>query len=463
MQIFSIFKFLFRLAFFLAAYVASAQGVTGTWKGTLKAPTTELPIVFHISEDSGAYSSKMDSPSQGATGIPMTKTTYENNELTIVFDQAQIEYKAKLVEGMLKGTFTQAGYEMTLNLTQGEAPKAKPQEPKAPFPYAIEDVYFKNDKAEGIKFAGTLTMPKNVKNPPVAILVSGSGPQNRDEELLGHKPFLVLADHLSRQGIAVLRYDDRGTAESEGEFEGATSFDFADDAEAALTYLKTRTDVDTKKIGFIGHSEGGLIAPIIAARNKDVAFCVLLAGPGVSGKEVLLTQGKKGAELNGTDAKDIEIAMPISAKIYDICANYKGDDSKKEIKALFEQMRDQMTSEKSKAELSDQAISAQVNMITSPWMRAFLGYDPQTSLKKVKCPVLAVNGEKDFQVISKLNLDAIEKGLSHNKDVTIKEFKDLNHLFQTSETGAFAEYAQIEETFSPIALNFVSNWIKERF
>lgn len=464
MQSAAIFKIVFKLAFFLATVVASAQDISGTWKGDLKVQSMELPLAFNVSEDNGAFSATMDSPQQGAFGIPMDSATFKDNVLTIVFNQARIEYTATLVEGSLKGTFKQAGQEYPLILTKGEAvKKGKPQDPKEPYPYAAEEVFFKNEKAGGIKLAGTLTLPNGVKNPPVAILISGSGPQNRNEELLGHKPFLVLADYLTREGIAVLRYDDRGVAKSEGKFEEGTSFDFADDAEAAMKYLQTRTDVDTKKIGFVGHSEGGLIAPIIAARNKDVAFCVLLAGPGVSGKEILLTQGKKASELEGYPVSDIEVSQKFSGKIYDICANYKGESSKEEIKALYEEMKTKMTSQKSQEELTDEAINAQVEMITSPWMLKFLGYDPQTSLPKVDCPVLAVNGEKDFQVISKLNLDAIQKGLKHNKDVTIKEFKDLNHLFQTSETGAFSEYAKIDETFAPVALNFVSNWIKERF
>ncbi|WP_430411568.1 alpha/beta hydrolase family protein [Kordia sp.] len=466
MQSFTLYKIVFTIAFFLATVVASAQDISGTWKGALNIQGMELPLALNISQAEGTYTATLDSPQQNAFGIPIDKTTFEANKLTILQNQMGMEYTATLTDGVLKGTFKQSGQVFPLELTKGEkvTKPVRPQEPKKPYPYASEEVIFKNAKAENIKLAGTLTLPKDVKNPPVVILITGSGPQNRDQELLGHKTFLVVSDHLTRQGIAVLRYDDRGTAKSEGNFSVATSFDFATDVEAAIAYLQTRSDVvDVQKIGLVGHSEGGLIAPIVAARNKDVAFCVLLAGPGVDGKEVLLTQGKKGAELNGTDPKDIEISMPISAKIYSICANYKGESSKKEIKTLFEEMRDKMTTQKSKDELTDNAISQQVEMITSPWMRAFLGYDPQTSLPKVTCPVLAVNGEKDFQVLPALNLNAIEKGLKHNKDVTIKQFENLNHLFQTAKTGAFSEYATIEETFSPVALEYISDWINERF
>lgn len=466
MQSFTIFKIIFRLAFFLATVITSAQEISGTWKGVLKTQGMEFPLAFNISEANGIYTTTMDSPQQGAFGIPTNGTTFKDNELTIIQIQSGIEYTATFTDDTLKGIFKQGGQEFPLDLTKGEktVKKVKPQEPKKPYPYVSEEVTFENAKAGNIKFAGTLTLPKDVKNPPVVILITGSGPQNRDQELLGHKTFLVLSDHLTRQGIAVLRYDDRGTAKSEGDFSTATSFDFASDVEAAMAYLQTRSDVvNVNKIGLVGHSEGGLIAPIVAARNKNVAFCVLLAGPGVSGKEILLTQGKKAAELEGYSASDIAISQEISAKIYDICADYKGEVSKEKIAALFQELKTRMTSEKVQQELTDAALKRQLEMITSPWMRALLGYNPKTSLQKVNCPVLAVNGEKDFQVLPELNLNAIEKGLKHNKDVTIKQFKDLNHLFQTSETGAFSEYATIEETFAPVALNFVSKWINERF
>ncbi|QHI37072.1 Esterase EstD [Kordia antarctica] len=466
MQLTTIFRLVFKLAFFLATVIASAQEISGTWKGELKIQGMELPLAFNISETDGTYTTTMDSPMQNAFGIPTNGTTFKDNELIILQTQSGIEYTATFTDETFKGIFKQGGQEYPLDLIKGEknVKKDKPQEPKKPYPYVSEEVTFKNATAGNIKFAGTLTLPKDVKNPPVVILITGSGAQNRDQELLGHKTFLVLSDHLTRQGIAVLRYDDRGTAKSEGDFSVATSFDFASDVEAAMTYLQTRNDVvDVNKIGLVGHSEGGLIAPIVAARNKNVAFCVLLAGPGVSGKEILLTQGKKAAELEDYPASDIAISQEISAKIYDICADYKGEASKEKIAALFQELKGKMTSEKAQRELTDTALKGQLKMITSPWMRAFLGYNPQTSLKKVTCPILAVNGEKDFQVLPALNLNAIEKGLKNNSDVTIKQFKDLNHLFQTSETGALSEYAKIEETFAPVALNYVSEWINARF
>lgn len=462
----SFIKLIFKLAFLLGAMFASAQDISGTWKGNLSVQGMELPIVFNISQSDDGYTTTLDSPKQGAYDLPTDKTVLDGSTLTITYAQIGMEYTAIFANGKLQGTFKQLGQTFPLNMTKGEkeTKKVKPQEPKKPYPYIAEEVTFENAKAGNIKLAGTLTLPKDVKNPPVAILISGSGPQDRNEELLGHKPFLVLADHLTRQGIAVLRYDDRGTAKSEGDFASATSFDFATDVEAAMAYLQTRSDVvDINKIGLIGHSEGGLIAPIVAARNNNIAYCVLLAGPGVDGKTVLLTQGKRAAELEGYPAQDIAASQEASAKLYAITANYKGEASKKEMKAILHDLKTKITSEKGKAELTDDVINQQVEAFTSPWMRTFMSYNPQVSLQKVNCPVLAVNGEKDFQVLPKMNLEGIKKGLQHNKDVTIKEFKNLNHLFQTSETGAFSEYANIEETFAPVALNFVSDWINARF
>lgn len=456
-------KLILQLAVFLATFFATAQDITGSWNGTLKVQGQELPLTFNISEKDGAYTSTMDSPAQGAMGIPTDKTSFENNVLIIELNQFQIRYKATFEDNILKGAFFQGGMPMTLDLTKGKkVGNMRPQEPKAPFSYASEEVQFTNEKAGNIKLSGTLTLPKNVENPPVAILISGSGPQDRNSQLLGHKPFLVLSDHLTKKGIAVLRYDDRGFAKSEGDFSAATSFDFADDVEAAIAYLQTRKDVvDTNKIGLIGHSEGGLIAPIVASRNDNVAFCVLLAGPGVSGKEILMTQSKRGQELEGENAEAIEKAQEISSKIYNLILNKKDANIDNQLKGLFQEMR--ALSPKMKRELSDQVITQQIKMLQSPWMTAFMAHDPKPYLEKINCPTLAVNGEKDFQVMPDLNLGAIEKALQGKKDVTIHEFNNLNHLFQTSETGAFDEYATIKETFAPVALEYISNWISERF
>ncbi|NOQ91506.1 MAG: alpha/beta hydrolase [Flavobacteriaceae bacterium] len=451
---------------FLGVINLSAQDITGSWNGILKVQSIEIPVVFHISKVNGLYTSTMDSPSQGAMGLSTDKTILKNDTLKIEMSKLGVVYEGTFDDELIKGVFTQGGMPIPLELVRGNyKQKKKFQEPTKPYPYLSEEVSFINSKANNIKLAGTLTLPKGVKNPPVAILITGSGAQNRNEEILGHKPFLVLSDFLTKKGIAVLRYDDRGVEKSEGNFSTATSFDFASDVEAAINYIKTRNDViNVNKIGLIGHSEGGMIAPIVASKNKDVSFIVLLAGPGITGKEVLITQTRKAFELNGISEKDIELNEKYSKKIYDVCLDYKGEKSKQKIIAIFNEMKN-TSSEVIKAQLTNEAIQQQIKTITSLWMLTFIKFDPIEYLSKVNCPVLAINGAKDSQVLSKINLKGIEYGLkmANNKDVTINELEGLNHLFQTSKTGSFSEYASNKETFSPIALEIISDWIKARF
>jgi uncharacterized protein len=342
----------------------------------------------------------------------------------------------------------------------------RPQEPKEPFDYTSEDITFTNYTADSIQLAGTLTLPKNIKNPPVAILISGSGAQNRNEELMGHKPFLVIADYLTKNGFAVLRYDDRGVGESKGNFQTATTFDFASDVEAAIHYLKSRKDVNTAKIGLIGHSEGGLIAPMVASKNKDVAFIVLLAGPGVNGADILITQTRKAGELAGTPTGFIDENEKLASIIYEIIRTNTDEELIKT--KITEELNGYKTNNPMSVlapYITPAMIEQQLGILKSEWICNFIRIEPKDYLEKTTCPVLALNGSKDFQVIPDINLEGIKNGLEKggNKDVTIKELDGLNHLFQTAETGSMQEYGKIEETFSPIALEIIKNWILERF
>lgn len=349
-----------------------------------------------------------------------------------------------------------------------ESQNSRPQDPKEPFNYISEAVNFTNYEADSIKLAGTLTLPKNTKKPVVAILISGSGPQNRNEEVkqFNHRPFLVLSDYLTNHGIAVLRYDDRGIAESEGDFSKATTFDFASDVEAAIAYLKTRNDIDTSKIGLIGHSEGGLIAPMIASKNKDVAFMVLLAGLGVDGATILETQSRKAGKLAGVPQMQLDENEKLTRIIYGIIQDYKEDDV---IKAKIRQELNEFKKNNPMSILAPaitpQMIEQQIAIINSTWLKTFIKINTSDYLEKVTCPTLALNGSKDFQVLPKVNLEGIKNSLdkSGNKDVTIKELEGLNHLFQTAETGNMLEYGTIEETFSPKALEIIKDWILKRF
>jgi len=348
------------------------------------------------------------------------------------------------------------------------AQNIRPQEPKAPFNYVVEEISFVNSNASNIKLAGTLTIPKNLEEPTVAILISGSGPQNRDEELLNHKPFLVLADYLTNHGIAVLRYDDRGTAESEGDFETATSFDFATDVESAIDYLKTRKEFKKSKIGLIGHSEGGLIAPIVTSENSEVAFNILLAGPGVIGRDVLESQAWEIAKKMGATEEILQFNKAITDLLYDVIdIETETEKIESETKKALIKYRDSLTTAKSLYAMyvSDAVINQVAGIGKNKWMTTFIKTNPQDYLQKVTCPVLAINGSKDLQILPKLNIEGIESALkkANNNDVTIQELEGLNHLFQSAETGLMAEYETIEETFSPTALTLIKNWILERF
>lgn len=451
------------LALFTTPLLTAQTGITGTWNGVLDFQgMQQLRIVFHIQENNGVYTATMDSPDQGATGIPTQGVSYEHPNLSVDMSALGAKFTGVVAEDFsaIKGTFSQAGMNLELNLGRAEvemeAPK-RPQEPQPPFPYYEEKVTF-NNKAAAVTLAGTLTLPSKKGKYPVVVLVSGSGPQNRDEELLGHKPFLVLADHLTRQGIGVLRYDDRGVAESTGDFSAATSADFAADALAAVEYLKKRKGVNKKQIGIVGHSEGGLIAPICAAQSKDVAFIVLLAGPGVDGEEILVKQIADIERAQGISEEKIQADLRKSRQVYRLIKTEQ-DTSRLRLKlsAMLESEMGEQT------ENTKEQIKREVDQYLSPWFRHFVQYDPRTSLEKVKCPVLAINGEKDLQVDPKINLEAIEAALKKagNTRYVVKELAGLNHLFQTSETGSPMEYNKIEETFSPAALKIVSDWILE--
>lgn len=341
----------------------------------------------------------------------------------------------------------------------------RPQEPATPYPYYTEEVLFNNDHAN-VTLAGTLTLPSKRGNYPAVILISGSGPQNRDGEWMEHKPFLVIADHLTRQGIAVLRYDDRGFGKSTGNFHSGTSLDFSTDVESAIHFLKTRKEIDVKKIGLIGHSDGAMIAPMVAAKMSDVSFIVMLAGPGIPISELMVKrqvlmerrQGKSESEIQQSK-EYIEALLTIiitseSEENLNSALNQFANDTKNQIPD--DQIPPGMT--------KDEFISRQVAMLSSPWFKYVFTYDPGPVMEKVKCPVLALNGDKDVQVPSAENLQAIKKALfaGENDDVTVKELKDLNHMFQECNTGMLDEYAKIEQTFSPIALTEISGWIKKQ-
>jgi X-Pro dipeptidyl-peptidase (S15 family). len=439
----------------LIASALHAGPLDGAWQGTLEAGQRKLHLQFHFkSNDKGEWSGTLDSLDQGANGIPLSAVRLNGN--TVVVELAAIggKYEGMLSpDGKRSGARGRQGQPIPLVLqrsTEKQVAKLRPQEPVKPYPYREEEVSYPNPKAADVRLAGTLTLPREGKGPyPAVLLITGSGPQDRDEAIMGHKPFLVLADYLTRRGIAVLRVDDRGTAKSTGSFSGATTADFATDAEAGISFLKARPDIDKSKIGLLGHSEGGIIAPMIAARSTGVAFIVMMAGLGVGGESMLLAQG---AGLAGP--KTVEFQKKAFAVL-------KTEKDAEAARSRLTALLDEMAGPNAMPEAMKRQT---LDMILSGWFRGLLAYDPAPVLRKVKCPVLAINGEKDVQVDARTNLPGIRSALAAggNRDVTIVQFPNLNHLFQTAETGNVSEYGNIEETISPVVLQTIADWIRKK-
>lgn len=444
-----------------AGPLVAQDGWIGDWNGTLEAGGGQLRLVLHVEaggEEASGLTVTMDSPDQGAFGIPATGVSAAGDSLTIVFANIGGRYTgARNATGdTLSGSWAQGGQTFPLVLTRGPEEQAqRPQEPQAPFPYLSEDVSFAASE-DRVVLAGTLTVPEGDGPHPAAVLVSGSGPQNRDEEVFGHRPFLVLADYLTRRGVAVLRYDERGVGESSGDFAAATSEDFARDAEAALRYLLTRDEINPAALGIIGHSEGGTVAQLLASRSANVAWIVMLAGPGVPGDSLLVMQGAAINRAAGMPEVQRAKNTELQRRLLAVARSDRGRQSAEaEVLRLLEEGFPEITAEQARAEVAN---------VTSPWLRWFVRYDPAPVLRRITLPVLALNGSKDLQVPAAANLAGIEAGLAAagNEDVTITELPDLNHLLQTADTGLVSEYGQIEETIAPVALETIGDWILAR-
>lgn len=432
-------RFLIMASLMLICISGVSQNINATWKGTLNNQSNAIDIYFTIAGAEGNLSATMTIPEQGVKGFPIDTVTFDGFNLKLKVNAIQMEYSGMMVMGTFTGTLTQYGMKFPMALIKGEIPlQNRPQEPQKPYPYREEEVVFSNEEA-GIRLAGTLTLPSGKGPFPAVVLISGSGYQNRDEELMGHKPFLVIADALTRAGIAVLRYDDRGVGESDGNAFGNTTADLSWDAQAALKYLKGRPEISFA--GLAGHSEGGAIAFIVAARDPSCDFVISLAGPGVRGDQILLSQ--QWVILSGSGVPEEQL---------------------KQIAAANERLFNQIIS----SEANDEALrgklmelaggqEAAVNQAIEPWMYYFIKYDPTQDIAAVKVPLLALNGTKDVQVICDLNLNAIAAA---NPDATVVRFEGLNHLFQHCTTGLPAEYSKIEETIAPEVLKEMIKFIK---
>ncbi|NGM49785.1 alpha/beta fold hydrolase [Caulobacter sp. 602-2] len=438
----------------LAPAVALAQvgPIAGDWYGDLQAGPNKLPLVFHVQADGAA---SVDSPAQGALGLK-AKAAFADGKATLTLIlPATFEGQLSADGKTLAGNWLQNGASLPLAMSRtppAVVPANRPQTPKPPFPYRAEEVSYANP-ASGLKLAGTLTLPQGQGPFPVAVLITGSGSQDRDETLFEHKPFLVLADALTRRGVAVLRVDDRGVGGSErGELKTATSLDFATDVTAGVAFLRGRKDIDADRVGLIGHSEGGLIAPIVAAKDPRIAFVVLLAGTGVPGSEVMKTQSRDIALAGGAPPAQAEEQARLIGEANTVALSEPdlGKVGPRVVALLTERGAPPATAE------------VQGRLLSLPWYRAFLTLAPADYLRQVRTPVLAVNGEKDTQVSASQNLPAIKAALTGAKDVTILPLPGLNHLFQTARTGAPSEYMQIEETIAPSALTAIVDWTVAR-
>jgi uncharacterized protein len=452
--------------------LAVPKELEGIWEGKLKLNGgVELRLALKVEKGKdGALKAALASPDQGANNIPVSSIGLKDNVLTFESKSIGAKFTGKKNKGgtAFEGEFNQGAAKLPLTLTKTDkiSEAARPQMPKPPFPYRAQDVEYEN-KAGGVKLAGTLTLPPGNGPFPAVILITGSGAQDRDESLLGHKPFLVLADYLTRRGVAVLRVDDRGVGGSTGSIKTSTSEDFAGDALAGLSFLKKRKDIDSRKIGMIGHSEGGIIAPIAAALSKDVAFIVMMAGTGLPGSEILEAQGQLILKAGGASESQLKHQRDAQKRLINIIAQEKDEKAAKVmLTAALKEIRAALPESERKA-LGDAGggiSEAAVNQFNNPWFRAFLTFDPRSTLRMVQCPVLALNGEKDLQVPAKENLAEIAKALKAggNSNVKTVEFPGLNHLFQPCKTGSPNEYAAIETTIAPEALKTMGDWIVAR-
>ncbi len=447
-------RFLLLSSLAVAAQSPQPQA-TGLWEGAINLPVGTLDVAVRLDRPAtGEWSGTIDIPAQGATAVALAGIAIDGRSVrfSIAGVPGSPTFAGTLSDdgAIISGDFTQGPGKLTFTLrrnttgTPAVVAAPRPQEPKPPYPYNDDEVTIENSAA-GVRLAGTLTTPKTGGAYPVVILITGSGQQDRNETIFGHKPFLVLADYLTRRGIAVLRMDDRGIGGTTGNPALATSEDSAGDVMAAVAFLKAYASTNRSRIGLVGHSEGGLIAPMVATRSKEVAFEVLLAGSGVTGEQILYEQAATLAQSQGATAEQIAQGRALQERLYGILK------SETDAAVMRERIR---------------AINgeASARALTSPWFRFFLTYDPAVALRTVTIPTLALNGEKDVQVPFKQNLPAIEAALKAggNTDVTVRSFPNLNHLFQTSRTGLPAEYAQLEETMAPVVLETIADWILAR-
>lgn len=439
-----------------------AQSFKGSWIGTLDIQGTKLNIVFHFKQNDNIWSGTIDSPDQGAYGLKIDEVVVDGQKISTQSHQIQMTFSGELQQDTIKGTFKQGPLSLPLVLTPQikELTKEKPQTPKEPYPYNVREMTV-SSQGDSVVLSGTLTIPSIDKKHPAIILIAGSGPMNRDEEIFGHKPFAVLADYFTRQDFAVFRYDKRGIGKSTGNYKIATTCDFAEDVKSIVATLSELPNIDDKNIGLIGHSEGGIIAPMVANEMEAVKYIVLLAAPGLQGKVIVKKQNEELIQ-NTPIANNIKTKyLNVAYQFIDYLTNdNEPKDSKENIIAGLNSIIKQNQADELFPE--DQRESL-VGTMTTKWYMQFLKLNPATYLTNIKCPTLALNGDIDKQVDADTNLKAIERAMSGNQLLTVKKYPQLNHLFQHAEKGTIDEYAKIKETFSEEVIKDILTWITQDF
>jgi len=436
--------------------------VEGLWQGALQAHGLRLRFQLHISHDpKGELIAALDSLDQFVIGIPAVNVTQKDSAFHFEIPALASKYDGTMsvTKDIITGEWSQTEIKEKLEFKRSDQPLElrRPQEPSKPYPYHEEDVTFSNKRAD-VALAGTLTLPQGSGPFAAVVLIAGSGPQDRDETIANHKPFLVLSDYLTRKGIAVLRYDKRGVGQSTGSTDTATTLDLASDAQSAVTYLKSRKDIDVAKIGLIGHSEGAMIASTLAVSSPEVSWIVLLAAPATKGEETLLNQSELIARAGGLSDSQVLTSLNFDKDAYDLVQ--KEQDSA----VVAEKLKALVKESGLDSALPPAALESQLQVMISPWFRYFLAYDPLPDLKKTKCPVLVLYGEKDLQVPPKINMPMVQKALADagNSQADLRQLPELNHFFQHAYNGSPTEYAAIEETFSPDALKIIGDWVLTR-
>lgn len=436
---------------------ASGQDFSGTWQTRMRFMKYDFRLVIRLEEQNGKWTGFMKSPDQSKDSFELEDLEINGDSISCGMSEMQASFSGAFVadSNAILGKWSQRGFKLPVKWLKGEEVDLlynRPQRPRPPFPYHTEEVRIYNREG-GDTLAGTFIRPTAKGKYPVVVLITGSGPEDRDETVFAHKPFLVLADHLARKGFAVLRCDDRGTGASTGNYASATVPDFASDVRAEVAFLRKRPDVDKKKIGLLGHSEGGIIAPMVAAADKKISFVILLAAPAIDFFDLLLAQDSLVAKASGSKQKEIDKLIRTNTKLFSILKSSKDSaDAQQRIVEFLDSTG-----------ASDQEIELSIKQLCATPMRFYVGYDPAIKLSKLKCPVLAMNGEKDIQVPSGLNLPKIEEVLrtANNRAFSTVELKGQNHLFQPCKKCSLEEYIQIDTTMDPVSMDTITDWLDQ--